>query len=173
MHIIKKCNRLVPVFPKELADGEILKIIKKRLYDNIVGTTFGTVGMIVDVSKIEDIGRGYIESGGGGVVKYNVTYIAKIYSPKENELSYGSVIKLTPQGLLIRGDHGIEFYVADREMPNEYVYSGDEWKVPCDSSLHIRIGSYVQIRILGIRIDSSSIFGIATMKGDYLGLLRK
>ena len=171
MHIITEGTRRIPIYPKEL--GSTHKIIKDRLRKDIVGTNLGTMGMIVDIIEIKDIGFGYVESGGGGITKYNVTYVAKVFSPKENEIIYGSVTKVTPQGLLLVTDHNVEFYVADREIPAPYVYNNEKWKVSCDSSLQIQVGSYVQVRVMGVRIDSSSIFGIATMKGDYLGLLKK
>lgn len=53
----------------------------------------------------------------------------------------------------------------------ENAFMQDDASVPCfsDGVNALRPEASVRLKILGIRFDSSQIFGVASLNGDYLG----
>jgi len=171
MFFLLDMERIVTLSPQHFGSG-LRETLHKQLVREVEGTCSGKHGYIVCVTNIKESGRGMVQVGTGKAT-FHMKYTCVAFRPFKGEVVDCVVTQITKLGFF--ADAGpFAIFVSSSLIPEDYEFaSGDVG--PCfmsgDQDVAIVRNCEVRVKIVGIRVDATEIFGIGTIKEDYLGLL--
>jgi len=171
MFFLLEMERIVTLPPQHFGSG-MRETLHKQLVREVEGTCSGKHGYIVSVTKITDSGKGRVQVGTGKAT-FHMKYQCVAFRPFKGEVVDCVVTQITKLGFF--ADAGpFAIFVSSSLIPEDYEFtSGDQG--PCfisgDQDVAIVRNCEVRVKIVGIRVDATEIFGIGTIKEDYLGVL--
>jgi DNA-directed RNA polymerase subunit E' len=94
--------RLVDIIriPPQRLEEDLEKVISETLREKLEGRIDKTLGSIVAVTDVAEIGEGHILVGDGAVY-YEVTFDAIAYKPEQQEIIEGSVVEIVNFGAFV------------------------------------------------------------------------
>lgn len=94
--------RLVDIIriPPQRLEEDLEKVIAETLREKLEGRIDKTLGSIVAVTDVAEIGEGHILVGDGAVY-YEVTFDAIAYKPEQQEIIEGSVVEIVNFGAFV------------------------------------------------------------------------
>uniref|UniRef100_A0A7S3UGD2 S1 motif domain-containing protein n=1 Tax=Picocystis salinarum TaxID=88271 RepID=A0A7S3UGD2_9CHLO len=139
----------------------------------VEGTCSGRYGYIIGVLGKPNVGKGFVVEDHSGQAVFEVKYQAIVFRPFKGEVLDAIVYHVSKMGFFAQAGP-LELFVSTHLIPSEYAFSSiDE---PCfvsdDSMTRIQQDAMVRLKIIGIQVDPSKIFAVATIKGEYLGVIR-
>jgi len=143
--------------------------IKRQLHSDVEGTVDSTYGFIIVVTKLVDIPLGEVQEG--GLVKFTVTYEAIVFRPFRNQVLDAVVVSVDSLG--IRAQAGaLGVFIYKDQIPSDMTYdpNGPAYSM-VDETTRIQVGELIRLKITGLRFDATEIFGVGTIREDYLGLI--
>lgn len=163
----------VRVPPERL--GDVLEeVILDSLQDSLEGRIDKTLGAIVAVTDIVEIGEGHILSGDGAVY-YDVTFNAVVYKPVMQEIVEGIVVETVEFGAFV-GLGPLDGLLHVSQITDGYVsYDGKNARLVCkEDNRALGEGDGLRARIVAISIKEKepkeSKIGL-TMRQPALGKL--
>lgn len=169
-HVELQKNVLLP--PRAFGPN-LIKTVLQRLRQEVEGSCTGRHGYIVLVTTVSPggIGPGVLQPT-TGLAKYDVTYRCLVFKPLKGEVLDAVVTSVSKFGFF--ADAGpMQLFVSNYHIPEDMKFTADD--EPCfvtdDGQVRVVTGSEVRLRIVGTRHDGVGIFGIGSMKGDFLGLI--
>lgn len=130
-------------------------------------------GYIICVQSVDDIGQGKIRQDGTGIATFDVTYSAIVMRPFKGEVLDCVVASVNKMGFF--ADVGpVQVFVSNHLIPDDYTFDAttDPAFVSADQSFRMQEGAEVRVRVVGIKVDANDMFCIATMKEDFLGVMK-
>ncbi|UZJ55844.1 hypothetical protein CBS101457_005164 [Exobasidium rhododendri] len=141
-----------------------------QLKAEVEGTCTGTIGYIVKVVIIHNIGSGTILPGGEGKAEFNSKYSAIVMKPFKGEVVDALVTNVNKMGFFASVGP-LNIFTSTHLLPLEFRFQPDsnppEFASPDGQS--IVKDKKVRLRIVGTRVDASEIFAIGSCKEDYVG----
>ena len=124
------------------------------------------------VTSIDNISEGTITDDGTARAKFHIKYGCVAFRPFKGEVLDATVNNVTKFGFFAEAGP-LNIFVSNQLIPEDMTFEsvGENRYVSADQDMIIKNGADVRVRIVGMRIDASEIFCIATMKEDYLGVL--
>jgi len=168
--------RLVDIIriPPQRLEEDLEKVIIETIRDKLEGRIDKTLGSIVTVLDIVDIGEGHILVGDGAVY-YEVTFDAIAYRPELQEIIEGEVVEIVNFGAFVSVGP-IDCLVHVSQVADEFM-SYDEKNarlVSKESSKSLAEGDSVRARIVAVSLNEhdprESKIGL-TMRQAALGKL--
>ena len=167
----REMERVVTVDPKDFGPG-LRKTLHRKLNSEVEGTCSGKHGYISIVTNIVDAGMGRLQIGSGKAT-FMVKYKCLTFRPFKGDVLDCVVSQINKMGFF--ADAGpFTVFVSSNLIPEDYQFvSGGEGPsfVSGEEDIKIERNCEVRVRIVGTRVDATEIFGIGTIKEDYLGLL--
>ncbi|MCD5409975.1 MAG: DNA-directed RNA polymerase [Methanocellales archaeon] len=90
---------VVRVPPEKLGD-EVKEAVAEALEDKLEGRIDKTIGVIVAIIKVVDVGEGRILVGDGAVY-YKTTFDAIVYKPEMQEIIEGKIVEIVEFGAFV------------------------------------------------------------------------
>eukprot|EP01080_Neovahlkampfia_damariscottae_P004409 gene4409-7784_t len=165
-HIVLEKNVQLP--PKFF--GPTLKnTIIDKLNNEAEGQCSVRYGYTICVTKILNIGKGKINDFGHAT--FPIKYQAVVFKPFKNEVIDCVVSKVTKIGFF--ADVGpVQIFVSRHQISVDMRFEPDSTP-PCfiseDQSIKIQKDDEIRLKVVGTNFENQQIFGIGSIKGDYLG----
>ncbi|MBU2618008.1 MAG: DNA-directed RNA polymerase [Euryarchaeota archaeon] len=86
--------------PPEKLGGKIEEVVESALEEKLEGRIDKTLGSIVAITDVVDIGEGHILVGDGAVY-YDVTFDAIVYKPEMQEIVEGDIVEIVEFGAFV------------------------------------------------------------------------
>lgn len=167
----KTLTHTTQIHPEKL--GPNLKAeIKKKCIEEVQGIRYGDIGLIVVVLAIEDsqISRGVIDHL-TGTVSYEVIFDAIVFCPFRNQVMDTVVSDCNINGFFAMAGP-FTLYVSSLQIPEDYTYvSEKEAWVSSETTIEIKKGSSVRLKIMGTNAVHRTISGIGTINQPFLGVI--
>ena len=164
-------ERVLTLSPKHFGSG-LRETLKKQLRHEVEGTCSGKHGYIVCVTHIKDMGKGRIQVATGKAT-FHVKYQCVAFRPFKGEVVDCVVTQINKMGFF--ADAGpFAIFVSSNLIPEDYEFTSSDQGpsfISGDQDVAIVRNCEVRVRIVGTRVDATEIFGIGTIKEDYLGVL--
>jgi DNA-directed RNA polymerase II subunit RPB7 len=140
----------------------------------VEGSCTGRHGYIVMVTNIVHISEGMITDDGTARAKFHVKYSAIAFRPFKNEVLDCVVVQVTKFGFFAEAGP-LSLFVSNQLIEDDMTFESvdENAYVSADGEVRIQKNAEVRVRVVGMRIDASEIFCIATIKEDYLGVIGK
>jgi DNA-directed RNA polymerase subunit E' len=138
----------------------------KRKYESFIDKD---IGIVIDVSKINEIGDGKIIAGDGAVY-YETNFDLLIFRPENQEVVSGRIRDITDFGaFLTLGPVDGMIHIA--QTMNDFVsFSKDKALSGRDSKKSLKVGDLCKARIIAVSFKDSTSPKIGlTMRQDFLG----
>ncbi|KAJ2772899.1 DNA-directed RNA polymerase II subunit [Coemansia nantahalensis] len=169
MFFHKKLSHTITLHPSFLGP-RMREYVTKRLYKDVEGTCTGRYGYIVAVVAILDIQTGKIIPGQGSA-EFEVKYSAILFKPFRNEVIDAVVETVNPMGFFANAGP-LRIFVSLTLVPADMKLDLDSNPPSLRSDdQKIEKGTLVRVKLSGTRVDATSIYGIGTIKEDYLGVI--
>jgi DNA-directed RNA polymerase II subunit RPB7 len=166
-HILLEKN--ISLHPKHFS-GELKETLLEKLVRQEEGQTSVRFGYVVSITKIVHVGKGKINES--GFATFTIKFEAIVFKPFKNEVLDANVTSVSKVGFFASVGTFVIF-VSRHQMDEDMKFEPDSTP-PCyvsseNPSAKIEPGRDVRLRIMGIQVDGSQLFGTATIKQDYLG----
>jgi DNA-directed RNA polymerase II subunit RPB7 len=171
MFFLLNMERIVTLPPQHFG-SQLRETLRKQLVREVEGTCSGKHGYIVCVTSILDSGKGRVQVATGKAT-FRMKYQCVAFRPFKGEVVDCVVSQINKMGFF--ADAGpFAIFVSSNLIPEDYEFtSGDQGPsfISGDQDVAIVRNCEVRVRIVGTRVDATEIFGIGTIKEDYLGVL--
>jgi len=143
--------------------------VRKSLYSSVEGTVDPRFGFIVMVAGITAIPAGEVQEG--GFAKFEIQYNAIVYRPIRNEIVEGVVAHVDQLGIRVIVGAMTVFIYKD-QIPSDMAFDANSLAYAADDAgTSIKQHSRIRLRLTGVRFDAAEIFGVGTIKEDFLGYI--
>lgn len=168
--------RLVDVvrIPPEKLGDEIKEVVAEALEEKLEGRIDKTLGAIVAVTKVVDVGEGRILVGDGAVY-YKATFDAIVYKPEMQEIIDGEIVEIVEFGAFVSMGP-VDGLLHISQIANDY-FSYDEKNarlIGKESTKTLAEGDNIRARIVTVSLNEleprESKIGL-TMRQTALGKL--
>jgi len=159
--------------PPNRFNEDLDQVITQELESMVVSRIDKTMGLILSVTKIDEIGEGKIILGDGAVY-YNAKFNVLVYQPSINEVIEGYVTEVTEFGAFVNFGP-IDGLIHVSQITEDFM-SYDQKNsafVGRDSNKILKVEDVVRARIVTVSVKSrvsDSKIGL-TMRQPYLGKL--
>lgn len=169
MYFLKQLEHSVTL-PPEYLGPHLDQLVRHALYQQVEGTCSGAHGYIVAVLSIDSVERGRVQEGTGSVV-FPMRFTAVLLKVFKNEVVDAVVANVNKMGFFAQVGP-LQVFISSHLVPSEYKFDA-AGVPPCYASDTARIGpgDLVRLKIVGVRVDTSEIVAIGSIKEDYLGVL--
>eukprot|EP00823_Brevimastigomonas_motovehiculus_P002960 TRINITY_DN1778_c2_g1_i1.p1 TRINITY_DN1778_c2_g1~~TRINITY_DN1778_c2_g1_i1.p1 ORF type:complete len:177 (+),score=24.24 TRINITY_DN1778_c2_g1_i1:69-599(+) len=148
--------------------------VQIELKHKVEGKCSGRYGYTIAVTKIFPIGKGRLHED-SGYAHFDVKFMSLVFRPFKNEVLPARVSAVNTSGFFC--DAGpLSIFVSKLLMPDEYKFDSSKDGLPIyytrtedNEEIRIEKDSLVRVKIIGLRLTSSEIVTIGTIKEDYLG----
>ncbi|ABW97877.1 rpb7 (nucleomorph) [Hemiselmis andersenii] len=158
------------------------KYFKKNIKKNLVSTLLGNVegsyagpfGNIVIITEIcNKWGKGKLIIGTPSAM-FNVTFRAITFRPFKGEVFDSIITNLTNVGFFSEAG-ALQIFVSKNQLPNDFQYNGKDKVFFNTMSPEEKFckDSLIRIKIISVKNEKNSNHVIGTIKGPFLGLLKK
>ena len=124
------------------------------------------------VTNILNVSDGMITDDGTARAKFKVDYGCVAFRPFKGEVLDAVVTNVNKFGFFAEAGP-LNMFVSNQLIADDMSFEsvGENAYVSADQQIRIVKDAEVRVRVVGMRIDASEIFCIATIKEDYLGLI--
>lgn len=124
------------------------------------------------VTHINNVSEGMITDDGTARAKFRVEYGCVAFRPFKGEVLDAVVTQVTKFGFFAEAGP-LSVFVSNQLIADDMAFEsvGENAYVSADQQVRIVKEAEVRVRVVGMRIDASEIFCIATMKEDFLGVI--
>ena len=138
----------------------------------VEGSCTGRHGFIVMVTQINRVSEGMVTDDGTARAKYHVEYGCIAFRPFKGEVLDATVTQVNKFGVFAEAGP-LNLFVSNQLIEDDMAFEsvGENKYVSSDQTVEIKKDAEVRVRVVGMRIDASEIFCIATIKEDYLGVI--
>ncbi|TAN35044.1 MAG: DNA-directed RNA polymerase [Candidatus Methanoperedens sp.] len=158
----------------ELLGAPVEQAVKIALQDKLEGLVDKTIGAIVAIMEVMEVGEGHILAGNAGVY-YDTVFEAVTFMPEIQEIIEGTVLEVVEFGVFV-GIGPLDGLVHVSQLTDEFV-SYDEKNsrlITKESGRAITVGDRVRARIVAVSMNEreprDSKIGL-TMRQHALGKL--
>mmetsp|Transcript_40501 Transcript_40501/g.101315 ORF Transcript_40501/g.101315 Transcript_40501/m.101315 type:complete len:175 (-) Transcript_40501:1623-2147(-) len=152
--------------------------IKKKLVSTLLktveGSFAGPFGNIVIVTEIcNKWGQGKLIIGTPSAM-YNITFKAITFRPFKGEVFDAIITNMTNVGFFSEAG-SLQIFVSKNQIPTGFLYNGKDKAFFNQLNLEERFSrdSLIRIRIISVKNEKNPNHVIGTLKGTFLGLLKK
>ena len=140
----------------------------------VEGSCTGRHGFIVMVTQINRVSEGMVTDDGTARAKYHVEYGCIAFRPFKGEVLDATVTQVNKFGFFAEAGP-LSLFVSNQLIEDDMTFESvdENAYVSADGEVRIQKNAEVRVRVVGMRIDASEIFCIATIKEDYLGVIGK
>lgn len=145
---------------------------RSRSLSQVEGTCTGRHGFIVMVTNILSVSEGMVTDDGTARAKFHVEYTCIAFRPFKGEVLDAVVTQVNKFGFFAEAGP-LSIFVSNQLIEDDMTFrcDGENSYVSEDEAVKIVKGAEVRVRVVGMRIDASEIFCIATLKENYLGVI--
>ena len=140
----------------------------------VEGSCTGRHGFIIMITGLTHVSEGMVTDDGTARAKFHVKYSCIAFRPFKGEVLDATVTQVNKFGFFAEAGP-LSLFVSNQliedDMTSESV--DENACVSADGEVRIQKNAEVRVRVVGMRIDASEIFCIATIKEDYLGVIGK
>ena len=138
----------------------------------VEGSCTGRHGFIVMVTQSNRVSEGMVTDDGTARAKYHVEYGCIAFRPFKGEVLDATVTQVNKFGFFAEAGP-LNLFVSNQLIEDDMAFEsvGENKYVSSDQTVEIKKDAEVRVRVVGMRIDASEIFCIATIKEDYLGVI--
>ncbi|MDD1744491.1 MAG: DNA-directed RNA polymerase [Candidatus Methanoperedens sp.] len=158
----------------ELLGAPVEQAVKIALQDKLEGLVDKTIGAIVAIMEVIEVGEGHILAGNAGVY-YDAVFEAVTFMPEIQEIIEGTVLEVVEFGVFV-GIGPLDGLVHVSQLTDEFV-SYDEKNsrlITKESGRAITVGDRIRARIVAVSLNEreprDSKIGL-TMRQHALGKL--
>jgi len=148
------------------------EVLREKLKNEVEGSCTGRHGFIVMVTQINRVSEGMVTDDGTARAKYHVEYGCIAFRPFKGEVLDATVTQVNKFGFFAEAGP-LNLFVSNQLIEDDMAFEsvGENKYVSSDQTVEIKKDAEVRVRVVGMRIDASEIFCIATIKEDYLGVI--
>ena len=124
------------------------------------------------VTNILSVSEGMVTDDGTARAKFHVEYTCIAFRPFKGEVLDAVVTQVNKFGFFAEAGP-LSIFVSNQLIEDDMTFrcDGENSYVSEDEAVKIVKGAEVRVRVVGMRIDASEIFCIATLKENYLGVI--
>jgi DNA-directed RNA polymerase II subunit RPB7 len=166
-------KRDVEIHPKFFG-AKLMDRLTQRLSVEVEGSFAGKHGFVVAVLEIlqEPVPEGRLDDVSGMAV-FTLAYQAVVFRPFKGEVLNAVVTKVVQHGFFAEAGP-LTIFVSYHLLPDEMKFNPlrESWRSESiEDSEEIRKESAVRLRILGLKIEATTISATGSVKEDWLGLI--
>jgi DNA-directed RNA polymerase subunit E' len=161
----------VRIAPENLGD-DVTEAVKIALINKLEGQIDKTIGAIVAVIDVVEVGEGHILAGDGAVY-YDTIFNSITFKPELQEIIEGSIVEIVEFGAFV-GIGPMDGLVHVSQLTDEYISfdAKNSRLVTKESNRSLSEGDHVRTRIVAVSINEQepreSKIGL-TMRQPFLG----
>eukprot|EP00173_Palmaria_palmata_P004935 Plantae.Rhodophyta-Palmaria_palmata.ctg776.p2 GENE.Plantae.Rhodophyta-Palmaria_palmata.ctg776~~Plantae.Rhodophyta-Palmaria_palmata.ctg776.p2 ORF type:complete len:178 (-),score=23.40 Plantae.Rhodophyta-Palmaria_palmata.ctg776:1083-1616(-) len=168
-----KLHRDVEIHPKFFG-AKLIERLTQRLSVEVEGSFAGQHGFIVAVIDImsEPAPEGRLNDSSGMAV-FTLYYQAVVFRPFKGEVMNAVVSKVVQHGFFAEAGP-LTIFVSHHLLPDEMLFNParESWRSESiEDSEEIMKDSSVRLRILGLKIEATTISATGSVKENWLGLV--
>ncbi|KAI5302553.1 ubiquitin-specific protease doa4 [Ascosphaera pollenicola] len=169
MFFIHFLEHVVSVHPKYFG-ANVKDYILQQLHDEVEGICTGEY-FIICVMDTCEISEGRVVPGSGWA-EYTIVYRAVIWKPFKGETVDAIVTRVTVQGIFTEVGP-LTVFVTKHMIPPDIKWDGQSNPPQYTDGQDqvIQNGTSLRLKITGLRNDVRDIFGIGSIREDFLGTL--
>jgi len=126
------------------------------------------------VTDFTNISEGMVTDDGTARAKFRVEFDAIAFRPFKGQVLDAVVTEVNKFGFFAEAGP-LSLFVSNQLIEDDMTFESvdENAYVSADGEVRIQKNAEVRVRVVGMRIDASEIFCIATIKEDYLGVIGK
>ncbi|KAI5187316.1 DNA-directed RNA polymerase II subunit RPB7 [Nematocida homosporus] len=169
MFYIRQMQERVVLAPKYLGK-KVEEVVQRKLVAEVEGKCTADSGYVLCLLSLDSLTAGVIEDETGSAT-FLAEYSALTLLPGKGEVVNAVVHEINKMGLFcFVGPFSV--FVSMYQIPGQFTEAGDDSSILSnDGGPAIVRGSLVRLRIIGVKVEPSKIFGIGTVNDDYLGCI--
>jgi DNA-directed RNA polymerase II subunit RPB7 len=165
--------RDVEIHPKFFG-AKLMDRLTQRLAVEVEGSFAGRHGFVVAVLEIshDPVPEGRLDDTSGMAV-FTLKYSAVVFRPFKGEVLNAVVTKVVQHGFFAEAGP-LTIFVSHHLLPDEMRFNPtrESWRSESiEDSEEIMKDSSVRLRILGLKIEATTISATGSVKEDWLGLV--
>lgn len=155
--------------------ADIQSLLERKLVDTVEGSCSGRHGFVIAVTEVKKTGKGQIREG-TGIVTFPIKFTAIVFRPYKGEVLDAVVTTVNKLGFFAEVGP-LQLFVSKHLIPSDMRFDGQSNPVCYKSQISdeqpvlVQKDTEVRVRVIGTRVDAAEIFAIASMKGEYLGVI--
>eukprot|EP01026_Neomeris_dumetosa_P000182 TRINITY_DN10045_c0_g1_i1.p2 TRINITY_DN10045_c0_g1~~TRINITY_DN10045_c0_g1_i1.p2 ORF type:complete len:176 (-),score=12.31 TRINITY_DN10045_c0_g1_i1:106-633(-) len=160
------------ILPPRYFGPRLREVIKWKIESEITNKCSSRYGKILMLHKIEEpLGFGLVRSDLEGSAIYRVKFQAVVFRPFKGEVLDCVVTSVSRLGFF--ADNGMcNLFISSHSIPDYFMFRQDpDQFVTEDGEDKVIQGSEVRVRVIAFKVDESEILCIATLEGNYLGVI--
>jgi len=171
MYMKMKLADTVRIAPENLGD-DVTEAVKIALINKLEGQIDKTLGAIVAIVDVVEVGDGHILAGDGAVY-YDTIFNSITFKPELQEIIEGSIVEIVEFGAFV-GIGPMDGLIHVSQLTDEYISydSKNSRLVTKESNRSLSEGDHVRTRIVAVSINEQepreSKIGL-TMRQPFLG----
>lgn len=168
-------RRDVEIHPKFFG-ANLMDRLTQLLSVEVEGSFAGKHGFVVAVLEIANSAETPIEGrldDVSGMAVFTLSYQAVVFRPFKGEVLNAVVTKVVQHGFFAQAGP-LTVFVSYHLLPGEMKYNAvrESWRSESiEDSEEIKKDSTVRLRILGLKIEATTISATGSVKEDWLGLI--
>lgn len=142
----------VRIAPEHLGE-DVNEAVKIALIDKLEGQIDKTIGAIVAIIDVIEVGEGHILSGDGAVY-YDTIFESIVFKPELQEIIEGSIVEIVEFGAFV-GIGPLDGLIHVSQLTDEYISydSKNARLVTKESNRSLSEGDHVRARIVAVSIN--------------------
>ena len=126
------------------------------------------------ITGLTHVSEGMVTDDGTARAKFHVKYSCVAFRPFKGEVLDATVTQVNKFGFFAEAGP-LSLFVSNQLIEDDMTFESvdENAYVSADGEVRIQKNAKVRVRVVGMRIDASEIFCIATIKEDYLGVIGK
>ncbi|MFH1721893.1 MAG: DNA-directed RNA polymerase [Candidatus Altiarchaeota archaeon] len=172
MYKIVTLKDTVRVPPRRFEEN-LTQVIKSELMHSIVGSINKEVGILLSITKVNEVGEGRIILGDGAIY-YDVVFDVLTHKPTLHEVVEGIVSEMTEFGAFVTFGP-LDGLIHVSQVTEDFMRydQGNNMLVGKESNKTLKVGDLVRARVVAVSLKDNindSKIGL-TMRQPYLGKL--
>ncbi|KAI5159889.1 DNA-directed RNA polymerase II subunit RPB7 [Nematocida ausubeli] len=167
MFYIRQMEERIVLEPKYLGK-KIEETVRKRLVSEVEGKCMAECGYIISIISIDNLYTTEIDSTTGSGT-FLAEYSALTLFPKKNEVANAVVHEINKMGVFCYIGP-LSVFISIHQLSGQFIEAGAHSSIiQHDGGSAIVKDSIVRLKLIGVKIEPTKIFGVATINDDYLG----
>lgn len=167
MFYVREMQQRIVIEPKYLGK-KLEETVRKKLLEEVEGKCLAECGYIISIISINNLYTTQVdEITGSGT--FLAEYSALTLYPKKNEVVNAIVHEINKMGVFcFIGPFSV--FVSTHQISGQFIEGGTHSSIlQNDGGSAIVKDSVIRLRLIGVKIEPTKIFGVGTINDDYLG----
>ncbi|KAH9386258.1 DNA-directed RNA polymerase II subunit RPB7 [Nematocida major] len=167
MFYVRQMQERITLEPKYLGK-KLDEIVRKKLISEVEGKCLAGCGYIISIISIDSLYTTEVDATTGAGT-FLAEYSALTLCPKKDEVANAVVHEINKMGMFcFIGPFYV--FISTHQISGQFIEAGAHSSIiQHDGGSAIVKDSVVRLKLIGVKVEPTKIFGVGTINDDYLG----